>query len=141
MLDLDNDGKETPGVDRMYSLNQRPYLPGLRHVIWKENGATTGEQDTSEGRGAIRYVATSGRKRVRVDTYLIPLQEISRHIGETIGICYYCYSVKPPLGMNSVNLVKFMPTSMYQKYMLSPGFPIDALSVPEGRNDNPGAQQ
>jgi hypothetical protein len=141
MLDLDNDGKETPDVDRMYSLNQRPHLPGLRYVIWKANGATSGQQDTSEGRGAIRYVATSGRKRVRVDTYLIPLQEIFKHVGETIGICYYCYSVKPRLGMNSVNLVKFMPTGMYQQYMLSPGFPIDPLLVPEGRNDNPGSQQ
>jgi hypothetical protein len=140
MLDLDNDGKETPDVDRVYSLNQRPYLPGLRYVIWKANGATSGQQDTSEGRGAIRYVATSGRKRVRVDTYLIPLQEISKHVGETIGICYYCYSVKPPLEMNSVNLVKFMPTSMYQKYMLSPGGAIDPLWVPEGRNDTPAAR-
>jgi hypothetical protein len=140
MLDLDNDGTETPDVDRAYWLNQRPFMPGLRYVIWKQNGTMTGARDDSEGRGALRFVATSMGKRARVDTYLIPLQEISKHVGDTLGIYYYAYSPQPHLWINSLTLHPFRPNTKYQQYTLSPGGAIDPLWVPEGRNDTPAAR-
>jgi|SRR5579859_435366 len=138
LLDLDDNGRDTPDVDRVYRLNQRPYESGLRFIIWKDGGAQTGSND-STGRGAVRYVGTSTAKRVRVDTYLIPLQEISKRVGDKIGICYYAYSPAPPLSINSVTLGNYEPHSVYREYTLSPGGSIDAAKVPDGRNDGTGA--
>ncbi len=141
MLDLDDDGKDTPDLDRVYSLNQRPYLPGLHYVIYKENGATTGDKSDSAGRGAIRYVQADVPNRVRVDTYLIPLKEISKRIGDRIGIAFYAWSFKPPLSVNSVTFDNFRPWK-YTEYVLTPGKggPIDPAKVPEGRTDKPATQ-
>ena len=135
MLDLDNDKKETPDLDRVYYLNQRPSAPGLCYAIWKKNGAQTLPQYDSEARGAIRYVITSYRKRVRVDTYLIPLSEISKKVGDKIGICFYGASPKPLISVNSVTREVYQPTGRYQGYVLADGGPIDVSKVPDGRND------
>ena len=69
MLDLDADGKATPHVDRDYMLNPWPHLGGLHYQICVGEGAWTGIESDSKGRGAIRYVDFSEGKRVRVDTY------------------------------------------------------------------------
>ena len=142
MLDLDDNGKETPNLDRIYGLNARPYAPGLRYYICKGNGATTVGKSDSEGRGAIRYAQTSDRRRIRVDTYLIPLQEISRRAGDKIGICYYGYSPKPKLSINSVTFDNYVPRNKYREYVLTTtGGAIDVMMVPEGRNDNTESQR
>jgi hypothetical protein len=140
MLDLDDDGKVTPNVDRVYRLNQRPYLPGLRYAIWRENGGTSGDRNDSQGRGAIRYVDAAMGQPVRVDTYLIPLPEISKHVGDKIGICYFAYSPKSHLRVNSVTFDTYITRNKYNQYVLTKGGAIDIDKVPEGRDDQPVTQ-
>lgn len=143
MLDLDADGKATANVDRNYMLNPWPNLGGLRYSTCLGRGSTTPIQDDSKGRGAIRYVDISGGKRVRVDTYLIPMAEISRKVGEPIRICYWGFSPKPALTVNSAGYERagksyyghHIPLSQYHDYVLAKGGEIDATKVPEGRSD------
>jgi hypothetical protein len=78
--------------------------------------------------------------RVRVDTYLIPLQEISKRIGDKIGICLYASSPKPPLSVNSVTFDNYRPHNTYTEYVLTQGRSIDPTKVPEGRTDKPATQ-
>jgi hypothetical protein len=143
MLDLDADGKVTPGVDRDYSLNPWPSMQGLYYQTWVSLGATTTLQNDSKGRGTIRYMQTSDGKRVRVDTYLIPLAEINKHIGDKIQICYWGHSPKPRLtvdsagvGRNGRDYNRFqIPRSRFHEYVLSKGEAIDFSKIPEGRDD------
>ena len=143
MLDLDADGKRTPNVDRNYMLNPWPHLPGLRYSICLGENATSGIESDSKGRGAIRYVTVSAGKLVRLDTYLIPMAEISRQVGDKIRICYWGFSPKPTLTVNSAgyepaakNYYGYnVPLSKYHDYVLAQGGEIDATKVPEGRND------
>ena len=136
ILDVDDNGEETADLDRVYTLNGQ-HVPGLSYRISKGQRKTTSMKTDSKGRGAIRYAQTSDGKRVRVDTYLIPLQEISRRAGDKIGICYYGHSPKPKLAINSVTLDNHMPRNKYSEYVLTTtSGAIDVLMVPEGRNDN-----
>lgn len=147
LLDLDADGKATPKVDREYLLNPKPHMGGLHYTICLGEGRTTGMESDSKGRGAIRYVQTGEGKEeklVRVDTYLIPMAEISRQTGEKIRICYWGQSPKPPLTVNSAGFQRVgkdyysyhIPRSRYHDYILSKGGgEIDATKVPEGRKD------
>jgi thiol-disulfide isomerase/thioredoxin len=143
MLDLDADGKPTANVDRNYLLNPWPHLGGLRYDICLGDGATTTIRSDSKGRGAIRYVEISGGGKVRVDTYLIPLAEISKQVGDKIRICYWGQSPKPALTVNSARYEHNgktyygfnIPVSQYHDYVLAKGGEIDATKVPEGRND------
>jgi thiol-disulfide isomerase/thioredoxin len=143
MLDLDAAGKVTPNVDRNYLLNPWPELGGLHYNIWLGEGSTTPIQSDSKGRGAIRYVDISAGKKVRVDSFLIPLAEISRRVGDKIRLCYWGYSPKPPLTVNSVGYERagrayygyHIPRSQYHEYVLAEGREIDVAEVPDGRND------
>jgi len=143
MLDLNADAKATPNVDRNYMLNPWPNQGGLHYTICLGDGATTGIMSDSKGRGAIRYVECPDRKQVRVDTYLIPLAEISKQLGDTIRICYWGESPKPVLIVNSADYKparnKYygydIPFSKYHDYVLAQGGEIDSTKVPEGRND------
>ncbi len=134
-LDLDGNGKMTPDVDRIYYLNQRPYLPGMRFSIWKSGFVRTGMKDDYEGRAALRYVDAGNGQRVRVDTYLIPLEAISRHVGDKIGLCYYAFSPKPRMSLNSVTDDPYEPRSKYGEYVLTNRGQIDLAKVPDGRDD------
>ena len=135
VLDLDADGKETPDVDRVYRLNASPRSPGLRYTISKGVGKSTGLKGDTQGRGAIRYAETAEGTRVRVDTYLIPLQEISRRVGDKIRMCYYGRSPKPPLTVNSVTYDLSSPRSRYHEYLLVNGGEIDPTQIPDGQDD------
>lgn len=143
MLDLDADGKETANVDRDYMLNPWPNLSGLRYQVSEGHGATTGIENDSKGRGAVRYLTTTEGKRVRVDTYLIPMDEISRKVGDKIRLCYWGYSPKPELMINSAGYDRgkkayysySVPMKMYHDYTLAAGHEFDATQVPEGRSD------
>jgi thiol-disulfide isomerase/thioredoxin len=143
MLDVDADGKPTKDVDRNYMLNPWPGDGGLHYNIVMGPGSATGIQDDSHGRGAIRYLKTPGGKLVRVDTYLIPLAEISRHTGDKIRLAYWGQSPKPELTVNSTGYVHpgkpyyshRIPYSMYHDYVIGQGGEIDDTLVPEGRND------
>lgn len=143
MLDLDADGKPTANVDRDYMLNPWPHLGGLHYQICLGERSSTGIESDSKGRGAIRYLDVSERNRVRVDTYLIPLVEISRRVGDKIRICYWGYSPKPALTVNSAGYERAgkpyyaysVPLSQYHDYVLTKGGEVDVTKVPEGRND------
>jgi thiol-disulfide isomerase/thioredoxin len=143
MLDVDADGKPTKDVDRNYMLNPWPGDEGLHYDIVMGPGSTTGIEDDSHGLGAIRYLKTIGEKLVRVDTYLIPLAEISRRTGDKIRLAYWGQSPKPELTVNSTGYVRpgkpyfshFIPYSMYHEYVIGQGGEIDDTLVPEGRND------
>ena len=138
LLDVDADGKATPNVDRNYLLNPWPSLSGLRYQICLGAGATTTIKSDSKGRGAIRYVELPGGERVRVDTYLIPMAEISRKARDTVRVCYWGYSAKPPFSVNSAGYQNSnIPLSQYHDYVLGEGSEIDTTEVPEGRNDIP----
>ena len=135
VLDLDADGKETPDLDRVYRLNSSARSPGLRYAISKGEGKNTGSKGDTQGRGQIRYVETAEGTRVRVDTYLIPLQEISRRVGDKIRMCYYGRSPKPPLTVNSATYDLSSPRSRYHEYLLVNGGEIDPTQVPDGHDD------
>jgi thiol-disulfide isomerase/thioredoxin len=143
MLDVDADGKSTPNVDRDYVLNPYPGMEGLHYVIELGTRSQTSLHSDSKGRGAIRYIKTADGKQVRVDTYLIPLAEISRHVGDRLRFAYWGFSPKPPLTVNSAgyegtktNYSRWsIPRSQYNEYVLAKGDEIDTTQVPEGRND------
>jgi thiol-disulfide isomerase/thioredoxin len=143
MLDINADGKSTKNVDRDYDLNPWPGMEGLHYQIELGPGSTTGIQSDSKGHGAIRYIKMSGGKLVRVDTYLIPLAEISRHVGDKIRFVYWGSSPKPSLTVNSVGYERpgknyygwSIPRSQYHEYVLISGHDFDATQAPEGRRD------
>jgi thiol-disulfide isomerase/thioredoxin len=143
MLDVDADGKSTPNVDRDYVLNPWPGAEGLYYVIELGLRSSTSLKDDSKGQGAIRYIKTADGKHIRVDTYLIPLAEISRHVGDKLRFAYWGFSPKPPLTVNSAGYSRpgenynrwSIPRSQYNVYVLAKGGEIDATQVPEGRKD------
>jgi thiol-disulfide isomerase/thioredoxin len=143
LLDLDADGKPSPHVDRDYMLNPWPNLSGLRYQVCLGHGATSGIENDSKGRGAIRYVDVGDGKQVRVDTYLIPLGELFRKIGDKIRLCYWGSSPTPALTINSAGYESggkayygfSIPMSRFHDYVLVKGRDIDTSKVPEGRND------
>ena len=139
-----SDKKRTPDLDRNYSINPLPHLVGLYYSIVR-NSAKLGFgpdkfvssplQDDSRGRGRTDYVSTIQGKTVRVDSYLIPLGEISKHQGDTVKVCYFGYSPKPALIVNSVgfNIQERyynyqIPIGMYQKISLNLNANFDLTS-------------
>lgn len=122
-----SDKKRTPDVDRIYSVNPLPHLRGLYYSVVKDSAklglgrdkfVSSPLQNDSRGRGRIDYISTAQGRIVRVDSYLIPLMEISKRQGDTIKTCYFGYSPKPALIANSVG---FNPNEPYYDYQI----PID----------------
>jgi thiol-disulfide isomerase/thioredoxin len=144
ILDLDGDGKRGAGVDRDYALNPWPAMPGLYYQVVHGDRSSSGLNKDSQGRGAVRYVKVAGDKQVRVDTFLIPMEEISRKTGDKIRLCYYGRSTQPPMTVNSAGYERggeryyshHIPAAMHHDYTLtSSATEIDATKVPEGRSD------
>ena len=144
ILDLDGDSKRGGGVDRDYALNPWPAMPGLYYQVVHSIGSSSGLNKDSRGRGAVRYVKVAGDKQVRVDTFLIPMEEISRKTGDKIRLCYYGRSTQPAMIVNSAGYERggqhyysyHIPSAMHHDYMLvSSRSEIDATKVPEGRSD------
>jgi len=139
MLDLNADGGRTAQVDRDYMLNPWPDRSGLYYQVILGEGAWTGILPDSQGRGAIRYTEISAGKRVRVDTYLIPMEEISRTAGDKIRLCYWGYSPTPAFTVNSAGYRNTprnyygsdVPLSQYYDCVLAKGREIDADKVSE----------
>jgi hypothetical protein len=142
-LGLGADKKLTPKVDRDYMLNASAVWKGLYYQVPLGGGSTTGIRTDTQARGAIRYVEVSRGKRVRVDTYLIPLAELSKQVGDRIRLCYWGHSPKPPMtvssiGEESTRLLYFNDdygVAKYSEYMLRSGHEIDTARVPDGRAD------
>ena len=143
MLNVKGEGKRTPQVDRNYMLNPWPHLPGLRYSICFGEGATSTIMSDSKGRGAVRYLAGPDGKKTRVDCFLLPMAEISSKPGDKIRLCYWGFSPKPALTLNSTDYKSSgntyyghnIPVAKYQDYLLTQGGEVDTTKVPEGRND------
>lgn len=101
VLDLDNNKKQTAKVDREYSLNADVTMPGLWYSIAVSASKTTPLLDDSKGRGSVRYVDAGKGRKVRIDSYFLPLSELGRNPGDTIRVAYWARSVKPKFIANS----------------------------------------
>ena len=142
-LDVDADGKATPQKDRDYTLNPWPSLPGLCYQVRLSEHSTTTLQRDSKGRGAIRYIDGGEGKRVRVDSFVIPLSEIGRRAGETIRLAYCGDSPHPEMTVNSVGYRRQgryyshqLPRDSYRAITLADRPPtLDLDRVPDGKND------
>jgi thiol-disulfide isomerase/thioredoxin len=141
VVDVDGDGKVTTNLDRRYHLNPWPSLPGLRYSVLMGGGASTGIQSDSKGRGAISYIPVDGGKKVRVDSYLIPLAEITRKPTDKVRLAFYAHSTTPELTVNSVGFTSqkryysfSLPQKDYHDFTLAERpATLDIQQVPEGR--------
>jgi len=141
LVDCDADLKATPKVDRDYTLNPWPSMPGLHYQVVIDENAHTGLTADSKGRGSIAYLPGADGTRVRVDSYLIPLRELGREPGEKLRIAYWASSIEPELTLNSVGHRtegKHFPSDLrredFHEFALAAGdFVLDAASVPEAR--------
>jgi len=80
----------------------------------------------SRGSGRIDYVTTKEGSTVRIDSFKIPLVELKRNHVDSIYLCYFAYSPKPYLVLNSVGFAtepiyseRQVPTAMYHKFKLN----------------------
>jgi thiol-disulfide isomerase/thioredoxin len=143
ILDVDANQEATPRVDRAYSLNPWPHLPGLRYDVVVTKTSTTRLQADSKGRGAIKYVWVGEGRRVRVDSFVVPLSEIRKTAGETIRLAYYSSSPQPKQTLNSVGYQArgtyysySLPKKDYHEMKLSDRpVLLDPKTVPEGREE------
>jgi hypothetical protein len=141
VLGMDADEKAPSRVDGNYALNTPAGFDSLHYYIRLSEKAITPMKSFSKGRGAIRCIETAEGKNVRVDTYLIPMEEIHCHVGDRIRICYCGASPKWQLIVNSAgyepdvkNYNGFpIPLSKYHEYTLTSGREIDATQFPEDR--------
>jgi thiol-disulfide isomerase/thioredoxin len=142
-LDVDADQKATKDVDRHYTLNPWPTMPGLRYSVVLGDSMSSGIKSDSKGRGAIRYPGEGVNKKVRVDSYLIPLEEIGRKPGDKIRLAYWGSSPKPKLTVNSVGYESKrpyyshnLPMSKYHELTLvDRPANFDPKQVPNGQED------
>jgi thiol-disulfide isomerase/thioredoxin len=115
----------------------------LYYQICLGRGAWTTIKSDTSGHGAIRYVQTPEGRNIRVDVFLVPLTEISKHASDTIRLCYYGDSPSPPLKVNSSGYTRNgkpyyshqIPNASYQPYVLTIGKELPSDSVPDGRQD------
>lgn len=143
VIDVDGNGSVTAQVDRTCSLNPWPSMPGLRHQIHLGGGASTGLRTDSTSRGAIRLLEVDGGRRIRVDSFLIPLADIGRQTGDVIRIAFWGSSTVPPMVVNSVGHTStgriwahHLPIDRYHELTLSAGDTmVIPEAVPDGRQD------
>jgi peroxiredoxin len=143
-LEFGKPGEVLANVDRTYCLNPWPRMAGLHYQISIRQGVWTTLKRDSKGRGAIRYVNLPDGKKVRVDTYLLPLEEIGKHPGDSFRFCYWAFSPAPDLTLNSVGFADAgghyysygIPKSLYHEFVLEQGGKIDSSQVPEDRGAN-----
>lgn len=149
-LDLNADQQDTPQVDRKYHLNpipmlrpQPPLLRGLYYQIYTENNPRPPLASDSKGRGSIQYVRAADGKKIRVDSFLIPLTELGRKAGDKIRLILSGESVAPNFGFNSGGLstngrprfYTSMPKQTYHEFTLGEQTgTINPALVPDGRS-------
>ena len=138
-LDVNADRAPSADVDRIYSLNPWPARSGLQYQVSRGAGRSTKFQRDSQGRGSIRYLDTGEGRRVRVDSYLIPLSEIVRVPGQTIRLACWVHSPQPTLTLNSTTFrpqghyyLRAVPNHLYHEITLADRpAGIDPSSVPQ----------
>ncbi len=102
VLDVAGDGVVTPNVDHNYALNAWPTLPGLTYSVPLGGGMSTPLQSDSEGRGCIEYVNVLGDRKVRVDTFVVPLGAHDLAPGDSISVAYLASSPAEGMRANSI---------------------------------------
>jgi serine/threonine protein kinase/thiol-disulfide isomerase/thioredoxin len=142
-LKMDPTGRTTLQSDRDYSLNSWPSMPGLSYQIRLQEHAWTTLRRDSQGRGAIRYLPAGRGRRVRVDSFVIPLTEIGKGPDERLRLAYWGMSPAPQLVVNSVGYQRKgtyysrqLPQEKYHLVTLAArDQQLDLNQVPDGRND------
>jgi hypothetical protein len=123
LLDLDADRKLTPKVDRTYTVDSS----GI---------------DSPTGRGSVDFVPIEGGKKLRVDSFLIPLAELGKKAGDTIRLIISGTSIQPQFSFNSAKLstngkalfYMTMPYKHYTDFTLGQQTgTVDSALVPNGR--------
>ncbi len=140
-IDADGDGKATGHLDRDYHLNPWPKLPGLQYSVLFDDRGTSGLTGDSKGRGSITYVDVGDGTRWRVDSYLVPLDELKAAPGATVRCAYWGRSPVPSLVVNSVGFTRDKPyysshlprESWHAVVLAERPASIDVQAVPEGR--------
>jgi hypothetical protein len=139
LLDLNAD--QAPDGDRTYVLDPEPSKRGL----YRRKKVADKQYDMvadSKGRGGIRFVNADNGKKVRVDSFLIPLAELEKKPGEKIRLAVSGYSPQPDVAFNSAQLTtdgkaKFyigMPKTTYLDFTLGQQTgTVDPALVPDGR--------
>lgn len=141
VVDTNADGKPTYNADRNFHLSPWPEIPGLYFTVMTGKGATSFLQENSSGRGGISYIKAADGKTVRVDSYLIPLDEIGCKPGGAVRVLYCGKSYGPDVTVNSAGFTSekpyhasSIPFSQFHEVKLGAGRPaIDVKAVPEDR--------
>jgi thiol-disulfide isomerase/thioredoxin len=139
----DSSAKLTPKVDRDYMLNPWPGMSGMYYQVKLAPGTSTGIKSDTQGQGAIRYIKTPDETLIRVDVYVIPLTELSKHVLENLRVCYYGSSPVPALTVNSAGFSRdgrhyygyHIPGTNYETDVFINGKKLDLDAVPDGRHD------
>ena len=128
-LDLDADQKVTANVDRSYVLNQKLSEAGLSYSLMLGRHSHTTNRSDSSGVGAVCYVNLQGGRKVRVDSYVLPLKELGRRSCETVRVCYQGWSATPDFKVSTAcdtnsspdDSCSHIPVTGYQEVALSRG--------------------
>jgi peroxiredoxin len=142
-LDVDADQRRTPNVDRIYGINSHPTQMGLSYQVVLGDRRWTTLRVDSKGRGAIRYLEVGKVQRVRVDSYVIPLDEIGRKAGDKIRLAYWAQCPKPERCLNSIGfeskdpyIAVSLPLNKYHEITLADRpASLDIAQVPDGQKD------
>ncbi len=143
-LDVDADGSDTVDLDRAYALNPSPALPGLRYQVWRGPEGSSEFRGDSCGTGCIRYPDAGGGRRARVDSFVIPLDEIGMAPGWVLRLAYWAASSTPRFSVNSIGYsapgvysANSLPRDRFHEIVLEDRAapPLDPSAVPDDRDD------
>ena len=138
MVHLGSGNLPSSMVDRVYFLNPRPGYPGLHvsTIVSTNPRKITFPEKVSKGGGGIRYIETTQKARVRVDTYVIQLKDLKKGEMDSVNLCYVGYSFKPEFRFNSAGytgisqyLQDDIPIGQYQEVAFDKNANIEANTV------------
>ena len=150
LFDFNLDKKQTAKSDRGYMLDPWPSIPGLRYSIPYGGGASSHIKADSTGRGSIRYVQLGKDRKVRVDTFVIPFDEVDTESGKEIGIAFLASSTSPRQIVNSIGFVSkreryyahSLPVEDFATVKLKASdTKVDLEKIPAGREDQEEPQK
>jgi len=120
-LDLDSNGKETPHLDRNYLINPWDIMPGLYFTESRGGRATSELSKQTKAVGGIHWTSDSDGKLVRLDTYAIPLSEISKKPNDHVRLGFYLKS-EVPKRIATMPSIRNAPRLVYPYHMLYEDF-------------------
>jgi hypothetical protein len=96
-LTLDVDQEPKARVETLWRLSENGLSTLLKGDRRKEYIVGIG----SKSRGSIQYAPAADGKKIRVDSFLIPLAELHRKPGDKIRLAFYGQSAVPGFDFNS----------------------------------------